>query len=762
MGSMRQYEKRVQKGFRRGSVALGIILMLVGLVGDPRAEAQTEGGLGTESRAPISLPEQFLNARGLSSIDEANSYYAQIDPTREEQRRSCAIVDTERPDQVQLTHLGAPEDYTPGLQLRIFFNEGESVESQTRLIASGSGSGVHRIEDGFSKIPQGICLEYLIIGALPTLESWLDHSFGPGGSGDYVGKSFNIQDLGFGRYTAGAVRGGNVYTYVQNFTTLQGAVDHPGPREAPGAAFATVAIEYSPTFEGSSVRSLKYFIYNAAGVRTAKLDLDGTGQKYLPKVCSVCHSDRFLPIDLDSQLFSTQSGATRADQEESFYQLNQLLLEGRPTDHARELIGGWYLSSHQQDSGFVPAQWQTDPQLYLEFVKPYCRACHTTQSRDWFASPGFFRILAGSYEDRICSSIRPMPNALLTWALLAADPRAIGRFEQETGVLIRCFRENVDLEARIISIVPGDPVAGDQPVLSLEVGNVGDKDFLGSTTARLRTTDPVGVIQEIELVVGSITAQGSQAFSVQLDLYREGQWSFEWIVDPDDLVDEYPDVNNNRAVLNVDVAPAVTGPLPNLSMTPRPESIAMTPSNPRPGDIITFTIRILNEGPGDIPSGVAVSHRITVGSLVSHRGCAPIAAGQECVVTHTIVATAGLGQRIRVQADINNLVEETDETDNERSLYFNVTNPSPAVTCQGTWHLTGVGHGFNASSTGSVVNGCDVYWGQNLPTTTCWQTTGIDDIEVTWFRDGQQCPVRASAYRPSDQQTFLYTVTIEP
>ena len=160
-----------------------------------------------------------------------------------------------------------------------------------------------------------------------------------------------------------------------------------------------------------------------AGDRIIAADLDGRGLKYQPGVCNACHGGApkslvngvypdhgdtgagFLAWDLDLFKYSTTDAQySRANQENKFKSFNRTVLSMTHSSYTpasdtakEEVIKGWYLSTGGIDSAsstfdgqFVPRGWGSKENLYLNVVKPTCRACHLQRS-----------ITLGSYSDFI-------------------------------------------------------------------------------------------------------------------------------------------------------------------------------------------------------------------------------------------------------------------------------------------------------------------------------------------------------------------------
>jgi hypothetical protein len=212
---------------------------------------------------------------------------------------------------------------------------------------------------------------------------------------------FNDVDLGFGRSLFLKVASnGDVVSYLQNYALLSDAVLNRN-------ILATVAMEFARPVdqngqELTSPRFTKFYVFNAQGARINKIDLDGRGEKFVPRLCNSCHGGkpkpadtvhnqyfdrgdtgaRFIAWDLDT--FRFHSSLPRAAQEDEFKRLNQAVLLTIPPSATRIVIDGWYggagMPSATFDGSFVPPGWRENgaevENLYREVVAPSCRSCH--------------------------------------------------------------------------------------------------------------------------------------------------------------------------------------------------------------------------------------------------------------------------------------------------------------------------------------------------------------------------------------------------
>jgi hypothetical protein len=216
----------------------------------------------------------------------------------------------------------------------------------------------------------------------------------------------NAADLNFGRSMFVKKSVNRVASFVQNYPTLEDAI-------AGTSLIATVAMEYGYPVDKNSGLDLSdkpkfttFYVFNAAGDRVTRADLDGRGEKFIPGLCNVCHGGKskaggfhgtlasyqdkgdtgakWIPWDLDTYEF--HPSLTRAMQESAFRSMNATVLDTNPTSATKTLVKGWYggegMPNASFDGSFVPTGWKNagadgdKSQLYLGVVAPSCRACH--------------------------------------------------------------------------------------------------------------------------------------------------------------------------------------------------------------------------------------------------------------------------------------------------------------------------------------------------------------------------------------------------
>ncbi|BFM12186.1 hypothetical protein R50072_23390 [Simiduia litorea] len=240
----------------------------------------------------------------------------------------------------------------------------------------------------------------------------------------------NNYDLGFGRDMWLRKDGmGNVYSYVTNYPTVEAGLD--GRQD-----FAIVAMEYSdnPDINGANAKIVKFYAFvpderTGDYIRSASMNFDGRGEKFLPGVCTACHQSyqegsqftdvaqadldaTFMPWDLDSLLFASAENPalvestldaskftadtlkkySRESQEDALRNLNLGALatyKDNPVRHAAaiQLIHGWYGDETQElavdqlpdnnfNGNYIQPGWEAEPELYHQSFARNCRICH--------------------------------------------------------------------------------------------------------------------------------------------------------------------------------------------------------------------------------------------------------------------------------------------------------------------------------------------------------------------------------------------------
>jgi hypothetical protein len=395
---------------------------------------------------------QYVNAAA-----EADDYYAKIDPV------ATAGAGTVSSAGTVVTGAGAA-NFTG------FIEAGHILRAagQVRTVALVTNATTLETETAFSPpLPGGTAYEK--VGVKQTLDAWKTaNGFG---ADDQDAVYLNKPDLGLGRWMHKKKVGSNIAYYVSNYGVPPnfGSADLAAfaklTNNPAAGLIATVAMEYSPhpTILPAD-RYTKFYVFNAAGARVNKADLDGNGAKYVPKLCMACHGGepgtvvgdsrgnglaRFIAFDPDSFGYSgfddpLNPGTfpfSQAAQQPAFKEMNRGVRDDTNVSTALlELIEGWYggalLPAATQNANYVHKGWRltgtgtpagTSPvdkaQLYRDVVRPSCRSCHNTRdntvSWDKWDGPALFdgfREDGATIKSYVCGPTRIMPHAKVTYA----------------------------------------------------------------------------------------------------------------------------------------------------------------------------------------------------------------------------------------------------------------------------------------------------------------------------------------------------------
>ncbi|MFK7852595.1 MAG: hypothetical protein AB8B79_00720 [Granulosicoccus sp.] len=280
--------------------------------------------------------------------------------------------------------------------------------------------------------------------------------------------------------------------------------------------FGVNAIEFSsfPDTAFNASKFTKFYNFAGDGIRATLpsgdqqhfVDLDNRGEKPMPTTCIVCHGGRgrtlvyrdansvlkLAPtlidgiagdvmaqmqiIEFDTLQFADEPGFTRDENEQGIQLINEAILATyRQRDaefngdgdwsaaQAIELLEGRYSGdpgnlANRYNGDFVPADWQSDQDLYRSLVGPNCIVCHALRGTNVNTSGAFpTRTGFDTYAQRIDHLIYEqgkMPLGLLNysdfWDSDDKDPATLAN-------ALSLADERFDADQRAIR--PGAPVA---------------------------------------------------------------------------------------------------------------------------------------------------------------------------------------------------------------------------------------------------------------------------------------------------------------
>ena len=170
---------------------------------------------------------------------------------------------------------------------------------------------------------------------------------------------------------------------------------------------------------------------------------------------------------------------------------------------------------------------------------------------------------------------------------------------------------------------------------------------------------------------------------------KAGPHEIKVIVDKASQVTESDETNNEKTITFSPLAP-------DLFI----EAITWSPESPAKGDNITFTVSITNQGSGRADYS-RVAYYINE-TLLTSDSVNPINAGATDNQTFWWTAKAG-ARDIRVVADYNQRVAESDETNNEKTIVFSTLLPDLIIE-EITWSPESPGTGDNVTFSVTIKN----------------------------------------------------------
>ena len=230
---------------------------------------------------------------------------------------------------------------------------------------------------------------------------------------------------------------------------------------------------------------------------------------------------------------------------------------------------------------------------------------------------------------------------------------------------------------------PTSPVAGDAVKVTLTVANNGTAD---ATDVVVRLADlsdgaPTPIGQPV--TIASIPMGGSATAEFSYDTTgKAGDRRIQAVADPANDIAESDEENNQAAkALKVRSPEEKLPEAPNLVVTA--SDISFDPASPAAGDAVTITLRLRNDGTGDVTAPL-VRFEDATGDTPELIGdvtiSGTIAAGSSGEAVIVFDSTGKEGERtIRVTADPDGAIEESNEEDNQASKPLTVGAAASAL-----------------------------------------------------------------------------------
>ena len=242
---------------------------------------------------------------------------------------------------------------------------------------------------------------------------------------------------------------------------------------------------------------------------------------------------------------------------------------------------------------------------------------------------------------------------------------------------------NLVVKAENIKFSPTAPSAGTKVSVTVTVLNDGSVDankvevkFVDVTNG---STTQIGSLQTIATIPGG----GSGTAQVVYDTTgKEGERDIQVIADPNNLISEINEADNQANATLTVAPPSKTPPsMPNLVVTSG--GITFDPSSPTAGAPVTVTVTVSNTGDASASNVVVRFIDVTAGGsdqIGTDQTITHIAAGGSGTASVTYDTTGKSGDRmIKVLADPDNKIPESDETDNDGTTTLTV---APSSTTQ--------------------------------------------------------------------------------
>jgi hypothetical protein len=277
-------------------------------------------------------------------------------------------------------------------------------------------------------------LYYQTIGAPQTLSAF-EQEFFPNGvnaGGAANALFFNKADLAVGRdMSCNTTQTGGVACFVRNLGAFDGDENTAlADLENPNGhrPINTFAMIYNPPI--TNTNAVQFIVYDGNGNLDDAAQLDTSGNNTsVPQACLNCHGAQaafnagtaqvtgaqFLQVDPQAMDFNENvASLTFAAQQNSMFQLEQIVSEASPSPTTRSLIAGEWVDlagNATLNTDFIPGAWNVNQHasnLYTQVIAPFCRGCHASVTDDTaglaFSSPADFLANSARIVNKVCGA----------------------------------------------------------------------------------------------------------------------------------------------------------------------------------------------------------------------------------------------------------------------------------------------------------------------------------------------------------------------
>jgi len=289
-----------------------------------------------------------------------------------------------------------------------------------------------------------------------------------------------------------------------------------------------------------------------------------------------------------------------------------------------------------------------------------------------------------TYKDFGGLSAGATATVTFTWNVLSGSHTFRGFVDKDNSIpesdetnnektITCCATSLSDLIVQDITWSPTNPSIGETVTFTTTIKNQGNGSssntrvffYLDGSTNHLTYKD-----------IGGISAGATTTVSFTWNVLS-GSHTFKGIVDKDSLVPESDETNNEKTIT------CCATSLSDLVV----QDITWTPATSSIGETITFSVIIKNQGSGSSSNGNIFFYLDDSKTQFAYQSFNGIAAGYTTAVSFTWAAQGGM-HSIKALVDKENIIPESDETNNEKNVTFSMVSLPDLIVENISWTPT--------------------------------------------------------------------------